>query len=212
MNKHKNENTAGFIAQLLSDVFSPILLSTYTIIVVLWLSRYNFVSINARLLTVAAVFIATAFVPALAITILMKAGMVSDVAISNRRQRFIPFGITAVASLCAFFWIRHIGFPYTVAYFLLAASVIAVIEAIISSWWKISAHAGAFGAVIPYFYYFAQANLLIINGLFTLSVTIMLVGMVGWSRIYLGRHTPAQVFAGAALGALVIVLLHSFHF
>jgi membrane-associated phospholipid phosphatase len=60
--------------------------------------------------------------------------------------------------------------------------------------WKISIHtAVAAGAVVVLALVFGPA----------LLVLAPLVALSGWARVEVGDHTPAQVLAGAAVGAAV---------
>jgi membrane-associated phospholipid phosphatase len=68
----------------------------------------------------------------------------------------------------------------------------------ITVYWKISVHAAGAAAV-------ATLVLTVLDTSKALSV--MPVLLVAWSRLYLGRHTLAQVLAGGMLGTAVFTLL-----
>lgn len=190
-------------AHVLSDVFSPILMSTYAVFCVLWLTRYNFIPVQTRWLTTLYVFAVTAFMPAMTVFFLMRAGKVSDTAISDRRQRPVPFAVTALCSLGAWLLVRNLGYPNQMAFYLAAGFFIALAEGVISLWWKISAHTAAAGAIFAYALVIAKLNLFIVNYLWVISLTVLLGGGIAWARLYLHRHTPLQVLAGWLLGAVV---------
>lgn len=66
--------------------------------------------------------------------------------------------------------------------------------------WKFSGHAaGVAGAVVILVLVFGP----------TLLALVPAVALVGWARVEVGDHTPAQVTAGAGLGALVAALVFS---
>lgn len=46
-----------------------------------------------------------------------------------------------------------------------------------------------------------------INFYILLPVTVLIGGLTGWARLKLNAHTPAQVYAGFMLGAVVIFSL-----
>lgn len=199
-----SENKAlANMAHMFSDVFSPILMSTYAVVCVLWFTRYNFIPVNTRWLTVLYVFAITAFVPALTVFILMRLGKVSDTAISDRRQRPLPFAVTALCSLGAYCLVRELGYPDQVAFYLAAGMFIAIIEGFISLWWKISAHTAAAGAFLGYTIIMAKLNILTVNYIWAISLMVLLGGLIAWARLYLFRHTPLQVLGGWALGLVV---------
>ena len=89
---------------------------------------------------------------------------------------------------------------------MLVASFVAGLAAIIifmfiNLWWKISVHTA-----------FATASatmLIILYG--AIGVTMAaLIPPIGWSRIELEHHSPAQVISGALLAALVVVTVFYF--
>ncbi|MEU8382288.1 hypothetical protein [Streptosporangium sp. NPDC048865] len=62
--------------------------------------------------------------------------------------------------------------------------------------WKISFHTGvAAGAAVVLAHVLPAAA--------TLAVGAVLVGLIGWARVRVSHHTPAQVVAGAVAGAVV---------
>jgi membrane-associated phospholipid phosphatase len=124
----------------------------------------------------------------------VRRGRLSDRNLSLREQR-VRFGGVAIASLLA-------GLAVLVA-FDAPAELVALQAAIavgvacgwlVTLWWKISVHAAiAAGAATVLTLLFGPAAL----------AAWPLAGVIAWSRVEVGDHTPAQVVAGAALGVAV---------
>jgi membrane-associated phospholipid phosphatase len=78
---------------------------------------------------------------------------------------------------------------------LVAAMTVGLsVSLLVTLWWKVSVHtAVAAGAVTVLALVFGPA----------LLAAWPLAGLIGWSRVQLGDHTPAQVLVGAVLGAAV---------
>ncbi len=83
-------------AQLVSDILSPILVPTYATALAMWVTSLRAVPEETRWLVIAMVFIITGLIPLLAITLMIKLGIVSDRAVSQRNQRYIPMSVAAV--------------------------------------------------------------------------------------------------------------------
>ena len=71
--------------------------------------------------------------------------------------------------------------------------------------WKMSMHMTAIGALCAFVFilgmkYFGE----VIN---LLPLLILIAGVLAFSRLYLKRHTPAQIYAGFIYGVIVVSLL-----
>ncbi len=121
---------------------------------------------------------------------------VSDFDLRVRTERVKPQLVTA-ASLCIAWGILFLGrapaqmINLAATLFLLSVAILSV-----TLRWKISLHcaaAGASGAVVG----------LVLGTWWPLLAMIV---VVGWSRLRLHRHTPAQVVAGSLLGVGMVRL------
>jgi membrane-associated phospholipid phosphatase len=63
---------------------------------------------------------------------------------------------------------------------------------IVTIWWKVSVHTAVAGGVMTI--------LCLAYGAF-LTPLVIVVAAIGWSRVALRDHTPAQTIAGALLGS-----------
>jgi len=149
------------------------------------------------------------FLVPLVILLVMKAqGRVSDLDVSNHRERFVPFlyGMVSFAFWCAYLEVvLHVPpFMFWTAVCTLLAIVVC---AFISRWWKISAHLASMGGVVGmtvgYLLYFGLSTPGVVVGLLLLVLLLM------YARIYLGAHTPEQTVAGFLLG-LIFTLTPNF--
>jgi membrane-associated phospholipid phosphatase len=91
----------------------------------------------------------------------------------------------------------------------LMSALVVLVAAIISIKWKISLHMTAQGALAGMLLAIAfrhNANLLLF-----ISMVFFGGGLVGWARLYLRAHTPAQVYIGYCTGlALAFLVLYRF--
>ena len=91
--------------------------------------------------------------------------------------------------------------------FYLGAGATSVVAALITGKWKISAHSSTVGGVAAALIWMGFKDMLLFGTPYWVSGGIVLCGFVGTSRLILCRHTPAQVFAGYALGAASVTAM-----
>lgn len=219
MNSMQNRNRSAvrrhkgtcIAASAISDVFSPLLMATYAMAVALWLTPMAYLPLGVRAWSTVGVFFITAVIPASTVFVLMKMGRVSDASISDRRERPLPF-IVAVLCYCgAWLYLCALNAPRWMLCFMAAAAAVALMELLISFFWKISAHTGAAAGLAALVFWLASRGALRIDDFAAVSATVVVLAAVAWARLWLRRHTPAQVLAGAAAAFLIVYLiLHNF--
>ncbi len=150
--------------------------------------------------------VATCLLPAASIFVLYKYGMISDVNLVAREDRLLPNIVVTSTYLITYLMLRYVnhleGIIVVPLFFM---TITLIINGVISFYWKISAHATAISGVLG-FWGFMQVFMPIEYLYYPFLVFIILVGALFSARLYLGRHTPAQVWAGGFLGLSISVL------
>ncbi|MEU8774121.1 phosphatase PAP2 family protein [Streptomyces sp. NPDC048606] len=124
----------------------------------------------------------------------MRRGRWADRHVASRRQRVVVIGFAAASVATGVLALSVLGAPRIVIALIVAMLVTLAALLAVTPLWKISVHtAVAAGSV---------ALLVMVLGPLPL-LALPLVALVGWSRIALRDHTPAQVLAGATVGATV---------
>ncbi len=190
-------------AQILSDVFSPLLIPTYATALAMWVTPLRSVPESNRLIVTALVGVITGLIPLMAIAALIKIGRVSDRSISRREQRSLPMTIGSVCYLGAALFLGSLGAPMWLRMFFVGTAVATGLALLITLKWKISAHTTAVGGFVGMMMRFAVTGLADVNVMIMLSVGIILSGGMATARLVLNRHTFAQVMAGLVLGFAV---------
>jgi hypothetical protein len=205
-------------AQILSVVLHPLLMLTYMLGLLLIVNPYLF-GINSASegkLLVIRVFATTFILPAFAIFLMYRLGLVSSVNMTDKQERIGPFIATGVFYLWVFRSVLNDSNMPTA--FLIAAlgTTIGLFACfLINLFFKISLHAtgaggfvgmvlitmwlysyGAFSVWLP----FAGVCHISIN--LILMVSVLLAGAVGSARLLLGAHTSKELYAGFVLGLL----------
>ncbi|MDO5524124.1 MAG: hypothetical protein Q4G48_08800 [Bacteroidia bacterium] len=192
-------------ARIVSSVFQPLLMPIYSILLLFVYTHFKLLFANQFWMIMAPVILFSFVIPGVLIYAVYKMGLVSDLSLKIRKERFIPYSIVLGSYLIMIFYYHRIGMP---AWFLmLAASSIAVIliAIFITIWWKISAHmfgiSGLLGGVMAVSYFIEKSN-----PFYLFAILFLLAGLVGTSRLILRRHTFGQVIGGFSLGFIISFL------
>ena len=195
------------LANFFSFVFSPLLVPTYGVALALWFSVLTFIPLEIKWRVIGLTFGLTAVVPALVVALLKWKGYVSDMGLNNQKERPVPYAVVCLTYLLLAWCFRTAHFPEWICLFMCGAALATEISLIVNVWWKISAHLAAMGGLIGLMLRIV-ADLDGVGNVLAVTLTVILAaGLVGSSRVWLGRHTVGQVFAGALNGALCVYII-----
>lgn len=118
--------------------------------------------------------------------------------LDNKRHRLMLLFFILLTYVVSLFNISISAFylPY-----LMGCTFVIFVATIITFFWRISLHTIGMGGLLGFFteMMLTQAfNQSIMIPVF--MVTVIIAGLVGSARLYLGAHTPAQIYAGYAVG------------
>lgn len=129
---------------------------------------------------------------------LLENKKVSDIHLSNHRDRKIPFLISAASALIGVIILYFFGAATPILAVTLAYALNAVVLFFITLYWKISIHSALFASLI--------------------FITIVLFGAkfwplfflwipLAWARVHRKKHTPEQVLFGAVIAICVTAIV-----
>lgn len=195
------------ISEILSVLFSPLLVPTYGMIMAAFLTILRYLPVNLLCTAVGITFVITCLIPVSIIMALFRSGMVSDPGLNERKERYLPYGAVVLCYLgCGFFFFKASA-PLWLPMFFAGAALATVINVAVDYWWKISAHAAAMGGLVALLFRIVASHYALYNMNLWLSTVIILAGAVMTARVYLGRHTLRQVLAGCANGFICVYLM-----
>lgn len=194
-------------SEIISAIFSPLLVPTYGMILVAYLTILSFLPANLLWTAIGITFVITCLVPVSAIVALYRSGMIKDPGLNERTERLIPYGIAILCYLgCAFFFYKASA-PFWLPMFYAGGALATLINTVVNRWWKISAHGAAMGGLVALMFRIVASHYALYNMNVWLSAAIILAGLVMTARVYLGRHTLWQVIAGCANGFICVYFL-----
>jgi membrane-associated phospholipid phosphatase len=181
------------IARRVSDILSPTVLGIPCLLLIVLASDVPGTYWFALLYFVVAIPL-----PVLYVMWLVKSGRVTDFHLPDRRDRTAPFLVTIVCGLGAVLLLFYFQAPTTFLAPVLTALSQTLLLFAITVFWQISIHAATTAGLVTF------AILAMGPGA---SVLAVLVPLVMWARVYLGRHTLTQTVVGACLGIVSFTTL-----
>lgn len=203
MESQEPNKVLDLVAKVFSVAFQPILMPIFCMVLIMQFNGFmnQQHTEEARLYLYAICIAFTIIFPILIFAIFYKLGLVTDVNLTKRKERVIPFYLSIILFGVFYYLVRYdanyqpILFP--IIFGCLASTFIANN---ITMFWKISIHclgiSGVLGAVCGLSYQTGIQHPIII----ILLASVVLI--IGVSRVVLKRHTTAQVIAGTSLGFL----------
>jgi len=195
--------TLHLVSRLISAVLHPLVVPTWLTMMLLFVVRV-IPTDTARLWIITGLITTfTLVMPLFGIYIMLKSGYISDSSLVNRGDRVIPMFFTAICfCLPQIFFFDVLRYSSELIILLYSMTVCVIAGAIITIWYKISAHAISIGGVLA-FACFASIQLHDKIMLWPLVIAIIASGGLLSARLYLNIHSPMQVFLGWLLGIVI---------
>ena len=137
--------------------------------------------------------------PILFVVFLLKTGRINDLHMTSRKERRWPYIVTFLGALIALAVIVIFDGPELLLFLAITSVITLGFLALITNFWMISIHATSMAA----------ATLIsgLVFGLFAALLLLPMLILVTWMRLYLRRHTVAQVLAGIGLGLASVAIV-----
>jgi hypothetical protein len=137
-------------------------------------------------------------VPLTYIALGQRFGWVSGFDLPHREERAPFIAVNLIGNFLGFFLLRTLNAPTSLSTLLLVYVALGVTMMTISSFWKISLHAGGVGGFAAFLtWIFAPVW----------ALTFLALPLIGWARVYRKRHNWAQVVAGGIVGTSVTLIV-----
>ncbi|MCA9922324.1 MAG: hypothetical protein KC421_08125 [Anaerolineales bacterium] len=138
--------------------------------------------------------------PIIGVLYMLKKGIISELHMSNTRERHLPYIMAVAFAALAYGLITWFQGPALLRCLALFNIIELSALGIINMFWLISMHSTGIMAT------FVLTGL-VFSWEAGLAIAFPFVIAVSWVRLYLKRHTPAQIVAGLALGTVTVLSL-----
>lgn len=200
------------IAQFIAVITHPLLMINYGIFSILYLDIYHQSRFYDEQLTALSIyiFVSLFLIPVLFIYVLKKLKFINSFQLDNASQRTLPYSAVAILLMLTSWQLYNNELESLILNFLLASIISLILNIIINFRMKISSHAIAASGFLA----------LMINRLqnqhyefiFLFIMSLIILGLVIWSRLILKAHKINEIIFGSILGFLVVYLCCFYEF
>ena len=195
------------IAKGISYLFHPLLIPTYTLLLLQNIDIFvsHPVPVTYQRLLLGIVFLTTFLFPLALTWFLYRLRLISSLFLSGREERIYPILSISVFYYITYYLLRGTHISIIFSYYMLGATLLAIMSLIINFYRKISLHMIGAGSITGLF-----LGLSLNFGVnFTVEVVagIMLAGIIGYARLKSNSHDPAEIYSGFAMGVVIMTLL-----
>ena len=195
------------IAKILSLVFFPLLIPTYTLLIIFNINVYFSMIIPqlAKLQILGMVFLITFIFPLFMMILFQRIGIIKSLYMKTKEERTLPYLMTIIFYYLASYLLKQLQISPIFYYFILGATFLIIITLIINFFWKISIHMIGIGGMLGTL--MGLSFLWMIDIPFLIILLVLCSGITGYARLKLNAHNPAQIYSGFLLGTSFMLFL-----
>lgn len=192
------------LSKILSVLFHPLLMPTYGLVIYFQIQQHMGIELipRVRLMLLLFIFSMTFMIPLSLTLVMKKLRLISSLEMPTAKERIIPLFVTAIIFIITFYSLRPTGLLPDFQVFLLGTAVLVLIALLISLFTKISIHmmglGGVTGAII------AIGLVSSVPVIHFLNLSVLVSGLVGFSRLRLHAHKEFQIYLGYFIGVFVM--------
>jgi len=192
------------LEKIVSILFHPVFVPTITVFLVVKIYSNIIILENQAGIILIGTCVFSLILPLLSVFILLLTKKIDSLEMPKKEERFLPILFGSIWMILGFYFMKEI-FSYApiMKSIYLGAIYVMLIALLITKKWKISLHmlaiGGATGVLIMLEFLFGQ-NLML------LLITILISGILGFSRLSLKAHSLNQIYAGFILGNIIMGL------
>lgn len=195
------------VSTFLSWALVPLLMPVYGIMLIFISSYLIYSPFQTKVALTLTVAIINVLIPMALFYLLKVFGVVHDIGLNNRKERLLPYVITILCLTATAVYLKMRMAPDWLVMFYGGGAVAGVINFIVNFRWKISAHTAGIGGIIAILAIIYLDEMPTHWCLPMLLLCIVLAGMLGTARVWLGRHTLGQVLCGYLSGIAGVCLM-----
>jgi hypothetical protein len=189
-------------ATVVSYVLHPLWMPLFTLSLVYWIDP--FLGLHPPVFRfLLFILVVNTVAPGLSVLFMVRRGVITDLEIRRKRERFIPFLLFLFYYGLSYALIRlrveYVPTDVLVVFFALIVSL--VVGMLFTLRTKISMHLMAIGGLCGSLAAFNEMHLL--GRDYIIALVLIGAGLLGWARIRMGVHSHRQVYLGFLVGFLV---------
>ena len=192
------------LEKIVSILFHPVFVPTITVFLVVKIYSNIIILENQAGIILIGTCVFSLILPLLSVFILLLTKKIDSLEMPKKEERFLPILFASIWMILGFYFMKEIlSYAPIMKSIYLGAIYVMLISLLITKKWKISLHmlaiGGASGVFIMLEFLFGQ-NLML------LLITILISGILGFSRLSLKAHSLNQIYAGFIVGNIIMGL------
>lgn len=192
-------------ARLISGMFHPMLMPLFGLFIIFHSGSFlDMTPIGLKRMIYLIVLVSTVLLPLSILPLMKMQKIISGFGMPNHRERVIPLLFGAIFYYFGYFLLQRLPVSNVIKDFQLAAVVAIVLVMLISVKWKISLHMAGIGGILGLILALTLHFSVTLRLVFMMAVLV--AGLLGYARLRLNVHSPAQVYAGLGLGCVTMLL------
>lgn len=197
--------------KIVSLVFHPLLMATYLNAILLIRTPLFAARIRPEIIPqfLLVILLITAVMPAFSVFLLKTFKYISNLDLTTRKERIVPFiFILVYYAIATYLFMVKLEMGFLFIVIITSATFLIFILLIITLRFKISIHATSIWACVGLLTGIFITHSIVMGGLY--YGALIAAGLTSTSRLYLGYHTPSEVWTGSIVGfsySLIIMLV-----
>lgn len=190
-----------FLAHLISLLFHPIFIPTYTAFFVVWVlpNVFGYFTSASAVFFLRTIVLFTLLYPLFIVFLMRQLGFIDSFNVTDRKQRILVFIPMAFMFTWTYTVLHREQAPNIAANMMLGATIALFLSMIVNILFeKISLHAIGMGSMFATVLFASGSG--IYNTTWALMLSIFIAGLVGSARLVLAAHQPREVYNGYMLG------------
>lgn len=192
------------LEKIVSILFHPVFVPTITVFLVVKIYSNIIILENQAGIILIGTCVFSLILPLLSVFILLLTKKIDSLEMPKKEERFLPILFGSIWMILGFYFMKEI-FSYApiMKSIYLGAIYVMLIALLITKKWKISLHMLAIGGATGVF---IMLEFLFGQNLMLLLITILISGILGFSRLSLKAHSLNQIYAGFIVGNIIMGL------
>ena len=192
------------LEKTVSILFHPVFVPTITVFLVVKIYSNIIILENQAGIILIGTCVFSLILPLLSVFVLLLTKKIDSLEMPKKEERFLPILFASIWMILGFYFMKEI-FSYApiMKSIYLGAIYVMLISLLITKKWKISLHMLAIGGATGVF---IMLEFLFGQNLMLLLITILISGILGFSRLSLKAHSLNQIYAGFIVGNIIMGL------
>ena len=192
------------LEKIVSILFHPVFVPTITVFLVIKIYSNIIILEKQAGIILIGTCVFSLILPLLSTFILLLTKKIDSLEMPKKEERFLPILFASIWMILGSYFMKEIfNYAPIIKSIYLGAIYVMLISLLITKKWKISLHMLAIGGATGVF---IMLEFLFGQNLMLLLITILISGILGFSRLSLKAHSLNQIYAGFILGNIIMGL------